>query len=127
MASSILKYFISMVFIFSTVYTMSFYYFAASGEISGVETATDTTGVVSATAINSTGAAALASFGFVEWLGEFLSWLSPFALIKGMMVTLLPTMIYQPINLLFLRPIGWIGTWITTEWVINKIRGSSES
>jgi len=127
MASSILKYFISMVFIFSTVYTMSFYYFAASGEISGVETVSDTTGTVSVSAINSTSMAVLLSLGFIEWLGEFLSWLSPFALIKGMMVTLLPTVIYQPINMLFLRPIGWIGTWITTEWVINKIRGSSES
>lgn len=128
MASSVLKYFISMVFIFSTIYTMAFYYFAASGQIMGIEVAGETTGMVQTSGMNTTGAVAvLSSVGFVEWLGEILSWLSPFALVKVLLVELMPPVLYQPVNMLFLRPIGWIGTWITTEWIINKIRGSSES
>lgn len=127
MASSILKYFISMVFIFSTVYTMAFYYFAATGEVMGVPVLDESTpSAFNSTAVADSGIGVLIGLGFIEWMGEFLSWLSPFALVKALMVTLLPPLIYQPINLLFLRPIGWIGAWITTEWVINKIRGSSE-
>lgn len=128
MASSFLKYFTSMVFIFSTVYTMAFYYFAATGDIVGAEVAGETTGMVQTSGMNQTGTVtAFIAAGLIEWLGELLSWLSPFALVKGLMVTILPPLIYQPINMLFLRPIGWIGTWITTEWLVNKIRGSSES
>jgi len=58
---------------------------------------------------------------------ESLSWFSPFALVKLLFVIIVPAPIYEPLNLLILRPMGWIGTWITTEWIINKIRGGSET
>jgi hypothetical protein len=63
----------------------------------------------------------------LEYILESLSWFSPFILIKGLLHVLVPAPIYEPLNLLLLRPLGWIGTWITTEWVINKIRGGSET
>jgi len=63
----------------------------------------------------------------LDFILESLSWFSPFILVKGLLLALVPAPIYEPLNLLLLRPLGWIGTWITTEWVINKIRGGSET
>jgi len=62
-----------------------------------------------------------------DFVLESLSWFSPFALVKALLANIVPMPIYEPLNLLILRPIGWIGTLIMTEWVVNKIRGSSET
>lgn len=122
MASSILKYSTSMVFMFSTIYTLGFYYYASTGDAYTFTGMGDTTGeMVSEMPTN-----VLLQY-IIDFLLEILSWASPFAIVKGLLYAMLPTPLYEPLNLLLFRPIGWIGTWITTEWVINKIRGSSES
>lgn len=127
MASSVLKYFISMVFIFSTVYTMAFYFYGAAGGEVGVSIPTGEIAEFDMDNLKASGFGVLVGNRFIDWFAELLSWMSPFAIVKGLMFAILPDMLYEPINLLFLRPIGWIGTWITTEWIINKIRGSAES
>jgi len=121
-ASSILKYSTSMVFMFSTIYTLGFYYYAATGDAYTFTGMSDTTG----TMVSEMPTNILLQY-IIDFLLEILSWASPFAIVKGLLLLIVPTPLYEPINLLLLRPIGWIGTWITTEWVINKIRGSSES
>ena len=127
MASSVLKYFISMVFIFSTIYTMAFYYYDATSAQVGVDVPDGAISGFNVTDLKASGFGVLVGNSFIDWFAETLSWMPPFALVKGLLIVLIPEELYDPINMLFLRPIGWIGTWITTEWVINKIRGSSES
>ena len=148
MSSSLLKFFISMVFIFSTIYTLQFYYFEGintpedSYQV-GLEE-TDGTSRSISKVNNVTATEALRYYLSLGMMGEkpdlkedilddlldpileALSWASPFALLKGLLMFMMPTQLYEPFNLLILRPVGWIGTWISTEWLINKLRGSSE-
>ena len=152
MASSILKFFIGIVFLFSTIYTCQYYYFQGSNEIeniytnpldetdgkqiSGAEAPDNVTIPVWVHVLWRTTGLDLSAFyaepediasKVLEPILELISWASPFVLIKGLFFALMPPDLYEPFNLLILRPVGWIGTWITGEWVINKIRGSSES
>ena len=122
MGSSILKYSTSMVFMFSTIYTLGFYWYAATGDAYTFTGMGETTGSM----VSEMPANALLQY-IIDFLLEILSWASPFALVKAFLLALIPTPLYEPLNMMLFRPIGWIGTWITTEWVINKIRGSSES
>lgn len=127
MGSSILKYAIVTIFMFSTVYTLAFYYNAAEGNSIGVVGLDDLSGGLRETPESGDSFITTVVDNMLEYVLESLSWFSPFVLVKGLLTVLVPAPIYEPLNLLILRPLGWIGTWITTEWVINKIRGGSET
>lgn len=116
-----------MVFMFSTIYTMAFYWFQAEGmdiEVIGLD---NLDGSLRKTPEAQESFITIVVDNMLEFLLESLSWFSPFILVKGLLIVLVPAPIYEPLNLLILRPVGWIGSWITTEWVINKIRGGSET
>ena len=149
MSSSLLKFFISIVFIFSTIYTLQFYYFEGEDTPENIYSIgleeTDGTSRSMGPVNNVTAVDALRYYLSLGMMGEkpdlkedilddlidpileALSWASPFALLKGLLTFMMPAQLYEPFNLLILRPVGWIGTWISTEWLINKLRGSSES
>ena len=59
---------------------------------------------------------------------EWISVLSPFVLIKGLVyvITASTPELYTVINLLILRPAGWVGFLFTLDWGLNKLRGTSE-
>lgn len=127
MASSILKYAITMIFLFSTVYTMAFYWYAAENQTMNVVGLDDLSGGLQKNPDKTQSFISEVIDNMLEYILESLSWFSPFVIVKGLLLVLVPAPIYEPLNLILLRPLGWIGTWITTEWVINKIRGSSET
>lgn len=100
------SFFVSMVFIFSTMYGLYYYYQVGASEKLAVE------------GLEESGA----SFGgFINIILDLVSWLSPFALVKYMVLIILPSELYLFVDLFFLRPIGWIGTFITTNYLISKI------
>ena len=131
-----LQFFISMIFVFSFLYTMYFYYQSSSSsnlEIKPIDDVEDTTKLTKT--VSSSGNTITdflssivtgVSSNVIDFMLELLSVLSPFILVKGMLYVITPIDLYTFINLILLRPIGWIGTYITTDYVINKIRGVSE-
>jgi len=130
MSSSISRYAVMMIFMFSTIYTLGFYYYQATGEsftATGLEERTGTSEALMDQSDSDKSFFRVITENIIGSPLEGLSWFSPFALVKGILISIVPAIIYEPINLLLLRPVGWLGTWITTEWVINKIRGGSES
>ena len=150
MASSILRFAVGMLFLFSTIYTLQYYWYVGSNDLDSIYGVSldEKDGRFNPQILNQSNqpepdgwgetiSAGLANIvgGTIDWsmrtivdlMLESVSWLSPFALIKGALLYLMPPILYQPFNMLILRPLGWIGAWISTEWIINKIRGSSES
>lgn len=111
---------------FSTIYTMWFYWNAVDTTGIQVTALTEYDGTSITDPDESQGFFTDMLSSVTDYIFEALSWFSPFAIIKGIMILVVPAAIYEPLNLILLRPMGWIGTWITTEWIINKIRGSSE-
>jgi hypothetical protein len=112
---------------FSTIYTLAFYWYQAENTSMTVVGLDDMTGGLVKDPEAGDSFITIVVDNMLEFILESLSWFSPFILVKGLLLVLVPTPIYEPLNLLILRPLGWIGTWITTEWVINKIRGGSET
>jgi hypothetical protein len=126
MASSLATQAITFVFIISTIYGFSYYWAEGSGDSIGVPSIDDGDGSLF---VNVGGNSAIATLllDSVDTILEFVSWISLFAVVKAILVLIVPTDLYTPINLFLLRPTGWIAAFITTEWVINKVRGSSEN
>jgi hypothetical protein len=116
-----------MVFMFSTIYTLAFYWYQAENTSMNAEGLDEYDGELRKPLEKDKSFITTVVTSLLDMLIEALSWFSPFALVKGLLIILVPPPIYEPLNLLILRPLGWIGTWITTEWVINKIRGGSET
>lgn len=109
------------------MYTLSFYYNEARGQDLQAQALDDLGGQVQEGIEPQEGGFLTSTVNDVfDWVLEALSWFSPFAILKGLLLVMVPDILYEPLNLLILRPVGWIGSWITTEWIINKIRGSSE-
>jgi len=106
---------------------MAFYWYAAENQTMNVVGLDDLSGVLQKNPESSRSFISGVVDNMLEYILESLSWFSPFVIVKGLFLFLVPAPIYEPLNLLLLRPLGWIGTWITTEWIINKIRGSSET
>jgi hypothetical protein len=63
-------------------------------------------------------------FDVLNWILDVVSWISPFALIRGLVLSLtigIDPHVYLILDLLFLRPVSWITSMITVEWTISKI------
>lgn len=56
---------------------------------------------------------------------EFLSWTSPFGIVKGLIYFMSPPALYEFMNLFLLRPLGWVCSYFFAEWIIFTIRGIS--
>jgi hypothetical protein len=89
--------FTTFVFIFSTMFTIAYFWFDATGQRVGV----------SGLSLSDKNPSMLGVvFDVLNWILDVVSWISPFALI---------------LDLLFLRPVSWITSMITVEWAISKI------
>ena len=113
-----------MFFTFSTIYALAYFWTAGSGEV--LDSAELGDQDVENVAVKGDSWVSVIVTGAIDEILNTISYFSPFALIIIMLKAIVPSDLYIPINLLLLRQIGWIGAFITTEWVINKIRGVSE-
>ena len=113
-----------MFFTFSTIYALAYFWAAGSGEVLNTPQLEDQD--AENVALTEDSWVSIIVSGAIDEILNAISYFSPFALVIVMLKALVPSDLFIPINLLLLRPIGWIGAFITTEWVINKIRGVSE-
>ena len=116
---------VSMLFLFSVGYTLMYYYQQASDQAAteGILPDVDETGNIAPT--DDSIISSITS-GFVDNVLGFLAVINPFGLIILFLKAIMPSDAYTLVNLLFLRPIGWTGTIITSNYVISKIRGTTE-
>lgn len=113
-----------MFFTFSTIYTLAYFWTLGSGEVLDTMELEDQD--AENVAVTSGSWVSIIVTGAIDEILNTIAYFSPFALIIVMLKAIIPSDLFLPINLLLLRPIGWIGAFITTEWVLNKIRGVSE-
>ena len=104
-----------LLFIFSVIYTLAFYYYQGTGQILGVQ---GLTASVQGTQDLNTGILIM-----VDAVLNIVSWLSPFALIKAMVLAIMLPMpeVYEVIDLLILRPMGWTVFLYQANYIISKI------
>lgn len=120
--SPFLGSFMTAIFIFSTIYTLAFYYNQGAGSSLGVDALEDSPNDPTSVSTESSGI-----FGFVirglDAVLEFLSWISPFALLKALLIVVMDPvpLLYQILNLLVLRPVGWISTIFTVNYILSRI------
>jgi hypothetical protein len=107
--------FITYIFMFSTMYTLLYFWFLGSGGSMGVQalTTSDKTPDMLSTA-----------FLLIDWILEFISWLSPFVLVKGIVWYILQPLdpnFYMLLDLLFLRPASWIMSLVIIEFALKHV------
>ena len=123
-SSSLIIFMMGMFFVFSTAYTLVYYYNQESSISLDAPL-----GDVEETANKApTGESIISSItsGFINDLLGFLAVINPFGLVIWLFKLIVPQELYTFINLLLLRPIGWTGTMITSNYVLSKIRGTDE-
>lgn len=114
----------TLVFMFSTMYTLAFFYYTDANQVFNAEGLSDEPNDPSTKASSSSG-----FFGtvisFTDGVLELISWLSPMALIKSLFVAIefktKAPFIYTLLNLFILRPVGWLMAIFTLNFVISKI------
>lgn len=113
--SPFLGSFMTVIFIFSTIYSLAFYYYQGTGQ-----TMTSTGLDDDAKSLSSSGSWVAS---FIDSVLELASWLSPFALLKALLIELMSGTpeIYEVLNMLILRPVGWIMALFTGNYLISKI------
>lgn len=120
--SPFLGTFMTAIFIFSTIYTLAFFYNQGAGTQLNMSPLGDDPNDPNSVSTSSSGI-----FGFVmdvaDGVLEFLSWVSPFALVKLLLIEIMTStpILYQVINLLILRPVGWITALFTANYIISRI------
>ena len=105
------SFFISTIFIFSTIWGLYYYWSLGESHSTQMEGLSD----------NPNDPKGLGLVGTISGILDFLSWINPFGLVKGIIFLISPPEIYEFINIFLLRPIGWIGTMITVNYLISKI------
>ena len=108
---------ITFSFLFSTIYTLAFFYSQATGQLNPGQ-------IAIGGGSPSVEAPLVDVFGIFDSILNIISWLSPFAAIKFLMVALVENnapILYQVIDLLILRPIGWIVTALEINYLVSKI------
>jgi len=114
--------FMTILFVFSTLYTLAFFYYDATNETISSDSLSDDANDPFDVSTESEGV-----FGFLirvaDGVLEFLSWISPFGLLKGLIVELMTNTpeLYQVINMLILRPVGWIVVVFEVNYILSKI------
>lgn len=116
---------IGLLFTFSTIYGLMFFF--SQGEAQSIslvelgENGNDATEITTNTGF-------IGSFvsGSIDALLSFVAWVSPFALIRGAILAITPSDLYQVLDIFLLRPISWAVSILTANWIIATIRGKSE-
>lgn len=115
----------SMLFLFSVGYTIIFYFNQAQSLTTPQNSLTPVVQTTNQAPTDQSILSAITS-GFVDDILGFLSIINPFGFIILLVKAISPQDAYQFLDLLFLRPIGWTGTIITSNYIISKIRGTEE-
>lgn len=125
--SSYLQFTVTALFIFSTMYTIVYYINEGDGQTTTINALNDRDDTNPDTSHQSFWDSLLSSIT-IDTVLDWISMLSPFILIKGLIyaITINTPELYTIINLLLLRPAGWVGFLFTLDWGLNKIRGTSE-
>jgi hypothetical protein len=99
---------LTLLFIFSTLYTLAFYYYQGAGQDVSLSTPSDSTG-------------SLVS-GF-DALFNAVSWLSPFGFIKALLLVVMSGTpeFYQILDMLLLRPIGWFVFLVQANYLLSLV------
>lgn len=101
----------TLLFVFSTVFTLAYYYYQGTNQalpISGLST-------------ESKKPSSLSLVGVMNGVLSFIAWISPFALVRGLVLAISPPDLFLVLDLLLLRPVSWIVTIITANYLISKI------
>lgn len=107
--------FVTLIFIFTTIWGLMYYWEVGESQamnINGLELSDKDPSQLNGV------------FFFVNWILDAVSWISPFALIKGLMLEIVYPVsphLYQFIDLFFLRGISWVSSLFTLNWAISKI------
>lgn len=101
----------TLLFLFSTIYTLAFYYY--QGTTSGLN--------YGGIGVSGKNASELGLIGVLDGVLSFISWISPFALVRGLVSAISPPDLFQVLDLLILRPVSWIVSLITANYLISKI------
>ena len=114
LVSPFLSSFMTVIFIFSTIYTVVYYFNQGLGQGVGTEGIGDEPPSLSI--VSTTGS-------FIDALLEGASWISPFAAVKLLLSETMAStpQLYSIINLLVLRPVGWILFLFTINFILAKI------
>lgn len=104
--------FITLIFMFSTIYTLAFLYYQGASQaydVGGLEQAQDPT--------------SLSFLGLIDAVLDVLAWISPFALVRGLLLFVMAGTpdLFNIIDLLLLRPVSWIVAVITAVWIKSWI------
>ena len=110
--SPFLGAFMTLIFVFSTIYTAVYYFNQGFGEGVNTEGLSDEPPEIGTVAGN-----------LIDFLLEAASWISPFGLVKLLLVEVMASTpeLYTILNLLVLRPVGWIVTLFTANFLVAKI------
>ena len=112
LVSPFLSSFMTLVFVFSTLYTVAYYFNQGFGQSLNTQALGD-----SPTSIGTIGTS------LIDFLLEAASWISPFGLVKLILTEVMASTpeLYTILNLLVLRPVGWIVTLFTANFIVSKI------
>ena len=104
--------FMTLVFVFSTLYTVAYYFNQGFGQSLNTPGIGDNTPAIGSFATS-----------LIDSLLEGASWLSPFFVVKLLLTEVMSSTpeLYTILNLLVLRPVGWIITLFTANFIISKI------
>jgi len=119
---------ITMFFIASTLFGLMHYWNEAAGlsdKSNGLDQSDPEHIVNSGDSEGFDGIISIFSSGFFDWVLNALSWASPFALVKVLVLIITSDTpeIYAFLDYFLLRPVGWVSTFIFFEWTAYLIRG----
>ena len=97
----------TLLFVFSTIYTLAFYYYQGDNKALDADSPIESTSM----------------FAGLDALFNAVSWLSPFGFIKLIISTLLTDVpdFYTILDMLLIRPIGWTVFIIQVNYVISLV------
>lgn len=120
---------ITLLFMFSTAYGLMFYYYQAESKTittSGMPiTPNDDPNNPSSLNTNG-GFFAVFVSGIIDTLLSLLAWISPFAAVRWLFFVISPTDLFNVLDIFLLRPMSWTVTILTANWILAKVRGTSE-
>jgi len=116
---------IGLLFTFSTIYGLMFYFYQGESQIQELTELGDTPNDPSAIS-QDTGFIGSFVSGTIDALLSLVAWISPFALIRGLILLITPSDLFQALDIFILRPMSWAVAIVTGNWIIAAIRGKSE-
>ena len=120
--SPFLGAFMTAIFIFSTLYTLAYFWNQGSNIQVNTPGLGDNPDDPTQVKLTNSGV-----FGFVisiaDGILESVSWITPFALVKLLLIEVMAStpQLYTILNLLVLRPVGWITALFTVNFLISKL------